>query len=88
MCTPLNLVALLPEGKALPSLPLEWMRFLWSQSAADQVSDMGGALPDPAKVPAALGIAAKAQPAASAAPTAPAPAAPVPAAPAPEVPSR
>lgn len=51
MTIPLNLVALTDASGALPPLALEWVRYLWSQSAADTVADMGGVLPDPATMP-------------------------------------
>lgn len=52
MVTPLNLVALTDASGRLPPLVEEWARYLWSQSAADAVADMGGVLPDPKGMPA------------------------------------
>lgn len=51
MTIPLNLVALTDDSGTLPPLALEWVRYLWSQSAADAVADMGGVLADPASMP-------------------------------------
>jgi phosphate transport system substrate-binding protein len=67
MTVPLNLVALTDASGALPPLAIGWMRFLWSQSAADVVADMGGVLPDPAGMPQfirdSITVRAKAPPA-------------------------
>ncbi len=52
MTTPLNLVALTDESRSLPPALLEWVRYLWSQSAQDTVADMGGVSPNPASMPA------------------------------------
>lgn len=52
MTTELNLVALADATGALPPIVLEWARYLWSQSAADTVADMGGVLPSPSVMPA------------------------------------
>ena len=54
MTTELNLVALADASGALPPLALEWVRYMWSQSAADTVADMGGVLPSPAAMPALI----------------------------------
>jgi hypothetical protein len=51
MAVPLNLVALTDASGNLSPLALEWVRFMWSQSAADAVADMGGILPDPSTMP-------------------------------------
>lgn len=51
MTTELNLVALADASGALPPLVLEWVRYAWSQSAADTVADMGGVLPRPSAMP-------------------------------------
>jgi len=51
MTIPLSLVALTDASGKLPPLALEWVRYLWSQSAADTVADMGGVLADPSNMP-------------------------------------
>jgi len=54
LTVPLNLVALTDSSGTISPLALEWMRYLWSQSAADAVADMGGVLPPPTAVPELL----------------------------------
>ena len=78
MTVPLNLVALTDASGALPPLAREWARYLWSQSAADTVADMGGVLPELSTMPefvrASMPTRAKASGAASPSqPAAPAP---------------
>jgi phosphate transport system substrate-binding protein len=81
LAVPLNLVALTDASGTVPPLALEWMRYLWSQSAADAVADMGGVLAPPSSMPAFLRAAKprKAKPASAASPGGAAtPAAPLP----------
>lgn len=54
MTMPLNLVALSPPDAPLAPIVLEWVRYMWSQSAQDTVAALGGVVPDPAQMPAMI----------------------------------
>jgi phosphate transport system substrate-binding protein len=51
MTMPLNVVALSAPDAPLAPIVLEWVRYMWSQSAQDTVAALGGVVPDPAQMP-------------------------------------